>query len=110
MKYLYYFIAFVVVYNIIKYLLKKEKKKTMIGLYGDKVGSAIANKKILIGMTTEMLKKSWGKPDNIDGKVIRKDSVKYYFHYGAYKNKRGNTAYKYRITMINDIIDEIKEN
>ena len=82
----------------------------MIGLYGENIGTAIANKKILIGMTTEMLKKSWGIPDDIDGKVIGKDSVKYYFHYGAYKNKRGNTAFKYRITMINDVVDEIKEN
>tara|TARA_R110002072_G_scaffold37715_18_gene109960 strand:- start:1402 stop:1734 length:333 start_codon:yes stop_codon:yes gene_type:complete len=110
MKYIYYLIGFIIIYNIIKYLLFKEKKKKMIGLYGENIGTAIANKKVLFGMTTEMLKKSWGKPDNIDGKVIRKDSVKYYYHYGAYKNKRGNTAYKYRITMINNVIDEIKEN
>lgn len=110
MKYVYYLIGFIIIYNIIKYLLFKEKKKKMIELYGEKIGKAIANKKILIGMTTEMLIKSWGKPSNIDGKVIRKESIKEYYHYGAYKNKRGNTAYKYRITVKNNSIDEIKEN
>jgi len=110
MKYVYYIIAFIIVYNVIKYLLYREKKSNMIRRYGDSFGRAIADKKILIGMTTEMLKKSWGRPNKVDGKVVRKDSVKEYFHYGSYKNKKGNTSYKFRITIVNNLIDEIKEN
>lgn len=82
----------------------------MIELYGNTFGTAIANKKIQIGMTSEMLIKSWGKPSNIDGKVIRKNSVKEYYHYNPYKNKRGNTQYKHRITIVNNQIEEIKQN
>ena len=87
MKYVYYAIAIIVIYNIIKYLLFVEKKHDMIQLYGKGLGTAIAKKKIEIGMTTEMLKKSWGKPSHVDGKVIRKNSVKEYYHYNPYKTK-----------------------
>lgn len=110
MEYVYYILGFLVIYNLIKYFYKKSKQKELSLLYGDEFGRMIVNKKIGIGMNSEMLKKSWGRPDKVDGKVIRKNSIKEYYHYGKYKNKRGNTSYKYRLTMLNDTLDEIREN
>lgn len=110
MEYIYYIVGGIIIINLVKYLLKKSRQKELSYIYGEDFSKMIVNKKIGIGMSTEMLKKSWGKPEKIDGKVIRKDSIKENYHYGSYKNKRGNISYKYRLTIVNDILEEIREN
>jgi hypothetical protein len=75
--------------------------------HGDHFGRMIANARIGIGMTSEMLTEAWGEPDKTDGKVIREDYYKVVYHYGAQPDRK---EFKYRITLVNDKITEIRED
>lgn len=49
-------------------MAKEEKikhEKTMIEIYGTKLGSYINNNQVVIGMTTKMCEESWGRPINV---------------------------------------------
>ena len=103
-------LAIIVIKNI---LAKKKKKARFNGLiekFGEKFGSQIANKKIDIGMTSKMLKLSWGKPLKMDGKVIRENYVKENYYYGAYKNQKGKTQFRFQIILENDKVTEIRKD
>lgn len=111
MEYLIGVAVIIVVYCVIRSQIAKSIKakrlRKYVGLFSEKFGTMVANRKIDIGMNKEILLQSWGKPQNIDGKVIKADYEKINYHYGKFENKAG---YKYRIALVNDEITEIREN
>jgi hypothetical protein len=50
---------------------KKEaaRKSMLIKKYGERMGTLVSNRKILIGMTKEMVSESWGKPSSVNRTV-----------------------------------------
>lgn len=75
--------------------------------YGDHFGRMVANGRIGIGMSSAMLTEAWGEPEKTDGKVIREDYYKVVYHYGAQPDSKD---FKYRITLVNDKVVEIRED
>jgi len=70
--------------NVLKNLdakLKKHLKKLYILKYGKKKGIRVYNGSIWKGMTEDMLRDSWGKPDRIN-KIKRKWGVFTQWYYG----------------------------
>lgn len=111
MEYIIVIIAVVVVYQIIKSQIRTKKIENhlnlMIQLYGDNFGTMIANNKIAIGMSKEMLERSWGQPPKVDGKVVKENYEKINYYYSKYPGKAG---YKHKINLVNGIITEIRED
>ena len=82
-----------------------KRRNMLIGKYGDKVAQDIFKGKIWVGMTTEQLLYSRGKPSNIsDG------SERQIYRYGKNVGDRGGVTYKLEITVKNDIVKSWKEN
>lgn len=89
-------------------LSKKEEKELYIKKYGDDFANAILNKKLLIGMNYEMVKKIKGKEKKKVENVSRgKEITKLY--YDAYKNRQKNISYKFEITLKEGKVNGWKE-
>jgi hypothetical protein len=79
--------------------MKFEKK------HGDKtVAKRIVDKELWIGMSKEMLLDVKGSPDHKTERVTS-NKKKEEFFYGEYKNLRGNDSYKFRVVLINDVVE-----
>ncbi len=114
MNYLILFAVGIVAILILRYLinkkLKESKQKKLTSRYGQEFGTLIANRRIAIGMSLEMVKAAWGQPLKTDGKVIRENYLKQNYYFEAYKDKTNNTHYQYRVTIENDKVIELREN
>ena len=53
----------------LKEYINEEQKKLYIIKYGEEIGLRVASRQIWKGMTENMLRDSWGTPDNIDKNV-----------------------------------------
>jgi TM2 domain-containing membrane protein YozV len=79
----------------------EEKLEVMIGKYGEDLGKQIAQGKIWVGMSKEMLIDSKGEPETTKENV-QKDSVKVKYYYGGYLNERYNTSYELEVRLEDD--------
>ena len=100
--------------------LEKEKKKRvnkelrekksqqrltqLIEKYGSETGELIHKGKVDLGMTTEMVIDSKGKPKDVIEKVSRGKKREEFF-YDGYKNLQGNMSYKFRVVLIDGKVD-----
>lgn len=85
---------------------KSESKRltSLIEKYGSEKGQLIHKGKLDLGMTTEMVIDSKGKPKEVIEKVSRGKKREEYF-YSEYKNRQGNKSYKLRVVLINGKVD-----
>jgi len=71
--------------------------------YGDEVGKKIAKKELFLGMTLEMLKDVKGEhSDKVENVTYGKIKVKMY--YEKSKNRLGNVAYGFEVSLENDLV------
>jgi len=81
----------------------KKRKLDTIKYFEDKYGNTLAMKlaegKVFLDMTKDMLIDVKGKPDDTIEKVSRGKVREEYF-YGAYKNRQKNTSYKFRVVLV----------
>ena len=82
---------------------KLRREKHSIEKYGQTDGSKINDKKIWQGMTKEMLIASKDAPGDIDETVYKTKTKAAYF-YEPYRTKQGNTRYKFRVSLENDVV------
>lgn len=83
----------------------EERKKKLIEKYGEGEGLDIFNEKIWIGMTTEQLIDSWGKPDD-----TKEGAYQWTFYYGERQGPRGGVSYHYTVTIKNRAVYNWREN
>ena len=87
-----------------KFAQKKQRREEhSIEKYGQTDGSKINDKKIWQGMTKEMLIASKDAPGDIDETVYKTKTKAAYF-YEPYRTKQGNTRYKFRVSLENDVV------
>lgn len=101
-------IVVALLYIYLKGKLKEGNLKALIQKYGEKFGPLIAQKKITIGMSKEMVILALENPIKTDDKIIRENYVKEVLYYGAYKARNGREVYKLKITIENDKVTEIR--
>ena len=84
---------------------KSQQRLTrLIEKYGSDTGELIHKGKVDLGMTTEMVIDSKGKPKEVIEKVSRGKKREEYF-YDGYKNRQGNMSYKFRVVLIDGKVD-----
>jgi len=84
---------------------KSQQRLTrLIEKYGSETGELIHKGKVDLGMTTEMVIDSKGKPKEVIEKVSRGKKREEFF-YDGYKNLQGNMSYKFRVVLINGKVD-----
>lgn len=94
------------------YLRSRLNSNRLVNLrnrFGEEVGYAIFERKPLIGMSHEMLVMIFGIPPHADEKITRENMVKqtFYFVPTTISNK---IHYRYKITLVNDKVTEIRES
>ena len=82
----------------------EQRLKQLIEKYGSEKGELIHKGKVDLGMTTEMVIDSKGKPKEVIEKVSSGKKREEYF-YGRYKNRLGKYSYKFRVVLINGKVD-----
>jgi hypothetical protein len=102
-------ISYIVIRYIIKRKIKESKLRKFTKKYGQEFGTLITYKRIAIGMSLEMVKAAWKQPLKTDGKVIRENYLKQNYYFGAYKDNKDNTKYKFCVIVVNDKVVEIRE-
>jgi hypothetical protein len=83
---------------------QKEELKRLTSKYGSPWASLIQKGKLKEGMTKQMVIASKGNPSKKIEKVSRGKVREEYF-YGAYKNRKKNTSYKFRVVLIDGKVD-----
>jgi heme exporter protein D len=79
------------------------RKARILEAYGEEIGNLILAKKIVEGMTEEMLFEAWGQPGKKEDSVLRGKAIILYF-FGGSRNQRGNVKYAQRVTVENGLI------
>jgi len=72
--------------------------------YGEEIGKRLFKQELWVGMSSEMVIDSKGKPKEVIEKVSRGKKREEYF-YDGYKNRQGNMSYKFRVVLINGKVD-----
>jgi len=90
--------------NIQRKKKSEQRLKQLIEKYGSEKGELIHKGKVDLGMTTEMVIDSKGKPKEVIEKVSSGKKREEYF-YGRYKNRLGKYSYKFRVVLINGKVD-----
>ena len=80
-----------------------QREKYYVKKYGDNFGSAIANKKIMVGMTKEMLIESWGQPGSVK-QTVYKNSVKEKCYYAPRETRQNTIKYQQQVNLENNIV------
>ena len=96
-----------------KNLFEKEKEKERLNYekrynryietYDEETSIKLANEEIWIGMTSEMLELVKGEPESVSNNVVR-GKVKVVNYYDRTKNRQGNDAYGFEVTLENDVV------
>ena len=82
----------------------EQRLKQLIEKYGSEKGELIHKGKVDLGMTTEMVIDSKGKPKEVIEKVSSGKKREEYF-YGRYKNRLGKFSYTFRVVIIDGKVD-----
>tara|TARA_B110001452_G_scaffold6666_1_gene6080 strand:- start:162 stop:749 length:588 start_codon:yes stop_codon:yes gene_type:complete len=90
--------------NIQRKKKSEQRLKQLIEKYGSEKGELIHKGKVDLGMTTEMVIDSKGKPKEVIEKVSSGKKREEYF-YRRYKNRLGKYSYKFRVVLINGKVD-----
>lgn len=83
---------------------KLENKKYLIDKYGEEIGTRLFKQELWVGMSSEMVIDSKGRPHHKIEKVSRGKKREEYF-YDGYKNRQGNMSYKFRVVLIDGKVD-----
>ena len=106
-------IAAIVAYKVIQYFVKKKKKEDRINdlveKYGEDIAELIVNEEIDVGMTLGMLLESWGQPAKVSDKIKGKGYTKMDLWYDSFEDKKGKQHYRYKISIANNEVVEIRE-
>lgn len=70
------------VIRVIPPILRRQKIKSHVAEWGEENCQLVINKKVIVGMTEEMVKLAWGTPRVIDDKEITTNSKKERWVYG----------------------------
>lgn len=89
--------------KVIEKEIYEKRKVEFVEKYGDEIGKKIAKKELFVGMTLEMLKDVKGKhSEKVENVTNGKVKVKLF--YEKSKNRLGNDAYGFEVSLENGLV------
>jgi hypothetical protein len=80
------FVVFVGMRTFVEYRIERARRKAILAHcdeWGEKFCQAVIDKDVLIGMTEEMVRLAWGRPDKIDMREVTERGEKFRWIYGT---------------------------
>ena len=82
---------------------RAKRKKDLIEKYGDEFGFLIADRKIEIGMTKEMLIEAWDEPEDTKETVYKKSTKEKYYYFPR-TTRQNTTVYSLQVNLEDGLI------